>query len=127
MKRRRSRQYENEETVELGEVLEPYRQEPQWANEESGEEIFYAEASPDAAADEWQAEYEDFYGDEYSEEHEIADDESRFRIAMGMFDLISMIIGIVVVLVLASMLITLFNWLRNDILHSALLLQSGLQ
>jgi len=127
MKRRRSRQYENEETVELGEVLEPYRQEPQWADEEAYDDGFYAEQPPQEEIEAWQDEYQDFYGEEYSDEHEMADNEGRFRIAMGMFDLISIIIGIVVILVLVSMLITLFNWLRNDILHSALLLQSGLQ
>ena len=129
MKRRRSRSYENEETVELDEVLEPYRQEQeyQWAEAENAEDHLYAEASPAADDEMWQTEYEDYYSEEYSEEHEMADDESRFRIAMGMFDLISIVIGIVVILVLASMLITLLNWLRNDILHSALLLQSGLQ
>ena len=115
-RRRRNKQYENEQTIELNEALEPY-EELQWADENS-----YADQNA-AYADEDQA----FYGDEYSEEHELADTETRFHIAVGVFDLISIIIGIVVILVLVSMLITLFNWLRNDILHSALLLQSGLR
>lgn len=121
MKRRR-RNKQNEEALELDEVLEPY-EELQWADENG-----YAEPN-DGQDDsqEYQNGYEEFYGDEYSEEHELADSEGRFRIAVGMFDLISIIVGIVVVLVLVSMLITLFNWLRNDILHSALLLQSGLR
>ena len=71
--------------------------------------------------------YEEFFDEEYSEEHEEADSESRFRLAMGVFDLVSIFVGIVVILVLSGMLITLINWLRTDILHSALLLQSGLQ
>ncbi len=116
MKRRRSKAYETEETVELGEVLEPYQQ-PETIYQDPQEE--YPEAYLEG--------YEDFYGDEYSEEHEAVDNETRFHIAMGAFDLISICIGIVVILLLVSMLITLFNWLRNDILHSALLLQSGLQ
>ncbi len=119
-RRRRNKQYENEEAVELNEVLEPY-DELQWADENG-----YADNVQDESAGYVEG-YEEFYSDEYSEEHELADSEGRFRVAIGVFDLISIIIGIVVILVLVSMLITLFNWLRNDILHSALLLQSGLQ
>ena len=122
MKRRR-RNKQNEETVELDEVLEPYEEELQWADENG-----YPNCNDEQDdSQEYQNSYEEFYDDEYSEEHELADSEGRFRIAVGVFDLISMIVGIVVVLVLVSMLITLFNWLRNDILHSALLLQSGLR
>ncbi len=121
-RRRRNRQYENEEAVELDEVLEPY-QELQWSDDNG-----YANAA-DGQDDssEYLEGYQDFYGDEYSEEHELADSEGRFRFAIGVLDLISIIIGIVVILVLVSLLITLFNWLKNDILHSALLLQSGLR
>ena len=126
MKRRRNKQYENEESVELGSVLEPYEEQP-WSDEAAYEEEFYEEPPQDDYPDAYMEGYQDFYGEEYSEEHEAADTEGRFRIAMGMFDLLSIIIGIVVILVLVGMLIALFNWLRNDILHSALLLQSGLQ
>ena len=127
MKRRRSRQYETEEAVELGRVLEPYAQQPQWADEnqeipedfESAPQEEYPEAYLDG--------YEDFYGEEYSEEHEAADLETRFHVAIGLFDLISIIVGIAVILVLVALLVALFNWLKTDILNSALLLQSGLQ
>ena len=125
MKRRRSRQYENDEAIELGQVLEPY-EEQQWAEQPvDGEETYDAQQDeyPEAYLDG----YQDFYGEEYSEEHELADTEGRFHFAVGLFDLISILIGVVVILVLVSLLMTLFNWLRNDILHSALLLQSGLQ
>ena len=124
MKRRIKKNYEAEETVQLGDLLEPPR-EQQW-EEYAQEPDFYEEQPFDEAENDPYAGLDE-YGEEYSEEHEMADSESRFRIAMGMFDLISIIVGIVVILVLVSMLITLFNWLRNDILHSALLLQSGLQ
>ena len=121
MKRRRSKQYEKEESVQLEQVLEPYTQ--QWTDEND-----YAVETFDASGEqEYDDEYQEFYGEEYSEEHEQADSEDRFRIAMGLFDLISIIIGIVVILVLVSLLITLFNWLRNDILHSALFLTNGLK
>lgn len=125
MKRRRNRQYETEEAVELGEVLEPYNNQ-QWADENGYPQEEYTQPQQEYAESYLEG-YEDFYGEEYSEEHEAVDSETRFHIAIGVFDLISIFIGIVVILVLVGMLITLFNWLRNDILHSALLLQSGLQ
>lgn len=125
MKRRRNRQYETEEAVELGEVLEPYDNQ-QWADENSYQQEAY-EQPQEEYAEAYLEGYEDFYSEDYSEEYEAADNETRFHIALGVFDLISILIGIVVILVLVGMLMTLFNWLRNDILHSALLLQSGLQ
>lgn len=114
MKRRR-RQHE-EEPVELGEVLEPYDQ--QWKQEYAA----YEETPP-----QYDQNYDETYADEYSDEHEAADIEGRFRIAMGVFDLASILVGIAVILVLVTMLVTLAQWLRSDILHSALLMQSGLQ
>ena len=46
---------------------------------------------------------------------------------MGVFDTVSILVGVLVVLILVAMLISLVNWLRSDIMHSMLLLQSGLQ
>ncbi|MBQ7867451.1 MAG: hypothetical protein IJ354_04835 [Clostridia bacterium] len=115
MANKRRRRYE-EEAVALDEVLEPYEQQPYYEeaetvyDDETQQELFY-----------------ESYADEYSEEHELADMESRFRLAVGMLDLISIVVGIVVILVLVAMLVTLFQWLQDDILHSALLMQSGLQ
>ena len=115
MSRRRRRQYEEtEEPFELQQVLQPDQQ-PQWADETWQDEQPYED------------EYSEFEQAEYSDIHEEADSESRFRIAMGLFDLVSILIGIGVILLLVALLYTLFNWLRNDILHSALLIQSGLQ
>ena len=111
MKRRRSRVYE-EEPVELNEVLEP-NEEQQWDQEEF---VYDQPYDP----------YDDPYLDDYSDEHEAIDHESRFHLAVGMLDLISICIGIVVILALVAMLATLVGWLQNDIMHSALLLQSGL-
>ena len=121
MKRRRNKQIENEQTVALEQVLEPYEQ--QWADEND----YSAEEYTEAFEEEYPADYEEFYGEDYSAEHAEADSEDRFRIAMGLFDLISIVIGIAVILVLVSLLITLLNWLRNDVLHSAMFLQSGLK
>jgi len=124
---RQNEQYDTEEAYELNEVLEPYEDDEQeWANDGEYQQPYeqpYQDEYPEAYLEG----YEDFYDEEYSEEHEAADSESRFRIAMGVFDLVSICVGIVVILVLAAMLIALFNWLKTDILHSALLLQSGLQ
>lgn len=123
MKRRRRRYEEmDEEAVELGDVLEPY-QEIQWQDEPYMQDVY---AQP-PAQDPYVQGYMDGYEEEYSDEHEAADHESRFRIAMGMFDLISIFVGILVILALVAMLFTLFDWLRSDIQHSALLIQSGLQ
>ena len=126
MRRRRSKQYENEEAVELQQVLEPYTNQ-QWSDEAVDQDDQYAQNPEEDYPDAYLEGYEDFYGEDYSEAHEAADTETRFRIAIGLFDLISMIVGIIVVLLLVGLIVTLFNWLKNDILHSALLLQSGLQ
>lgn len=121
MKKRRRRYEEAEEAVELGDVLEPYEDHTGWTQEE------YAPSDMDYE-DPYVQGFQDGYDmEEYSDEHEAVDHESRFRIALGMFDLLSILAGIVVILLLVAMLITLFNWLRSDILHSVLLMQSGLQ
>jgi hypothetical protein len=44
--------------------------------------------------------------------------EHNFRIAMNVFDLISMLIGLAVILVLAAMLFSLVNWVQQDISQS---------
>ena len=119
MANRRRRRYEEEEAVELEQMLQPYdqpAQEEYWQQEMDDDAAQYAEMYTDQS-----------YMEEYSEEHEAADLESRVHIAMGVLDLISILIGIVVILGLVAMLAALFSWLRNDILHSALLMQSGLQ
>lgn len=110
---RRRRRYDEEEQMELEDVLEPYRQ---WNGQQ--------EAAQDAYE---YVQYDEPYAEDYSDEHEALDSDSRFRMAMGLFDLISIFVGIVVILLLVAMLVSLFNWLQDDILHSALLMQSGLQ
>lgn len=122
MRERRRRRYEeDEDAMQLGDVLEPYGN-VGW--EEPDRDGFGQETYEDPYA---QGYVDGYYGEEYSEEHEAVDHEGRFRIALGMLDLVSIFVGIVLILVLVAMLITLFNWLRSDIMHSALLLQSGLQ
>lgn len=115
-----TRRYEpQEDAVELGDVLEPY--EPQETYDEpypAQDEAYYDEPYLEDGAE---------YIDEYSDEHEAIDIEGRFKVAMGVFDTVSILVGILVILALVAILMTLINWLRTDILHSALLLQSGLQ
>ena len=118
--RRRRRQYE-EEAVELEEVLEPYGQQnvqqPQYEQPDFEQ--------PQYDHPHYDQPYEEEY--DYSDEHEAADEETRFRVAMGIFDMVSIFVGIAVILGLVAMLVTLLQWLNNDILHSALLITSGLQ
>ena len=116
MKRRRRRYEETDEAVELGDVLEPYQQ-SEW------DDASYAQPQDDPYV---QGYVDGYYGEEYSAEEDLIDHNGRFRIAMGMFDFVSIFVGIIVILLLVAMLITLFNWLQTDIQHSALLLQSGL-
>jgi len=125
---RQNEQYNSEEAYELDEVLEPFEEEEQqWDADGYYQQQAYEQPYQDEYPEAYAEGYEEFFDEEYSEEHEEADSESRFRLAMGVFDLVSIFVGIVVILVLSGMLITLINWLRTDILHSALLLQSGLQ
>lgn len=144
--RRFKRREDEEQELRLDDVLEPYEQ-------EEPEEIGfspYDEAQPpyeqtqpaydgnqpsydaqDPPYDERQPDYGDPYDEEYSDYHEAMDEAmneaGRFRVAMGVFDTVSILVGIGVILLLVAMLVSLVGWLRSDILHSALLLQSGLQ
>ena len=122
MRERRYRRYEQEEeAVQLGDVLEPYGN-AEW--DEAAQEPYMQDEYEDPYM---QGYVDGAYAEEYSEEHEMIDHEGRFRIAIGMFDLVSIFVGIVVILVLVAMLIMLVEWLGSDIMHSALLLQSGLK
>ena len=117
-RRRRREEYEElEDEIQLDEALEPYE------DEGLGDAAYAQDGYSYPAYEQDMGEY----AVEYSEEHEEADHESRFRIALGMFDLMSIFAGIVVILVLVAMLLMLVGWLRTDIMHSALMLQSGLQ
>ena len=121
MRERRRRRYEeDEEALQLGDVLEPSARDTWNASVQEPEQEVYDDPYVQGYAD-------GYYNDEYSEEHEAVDHEGRFRIAIGVFDLISIFVGIVVILLLVAMLFLLFDWLKSDIQHSALLLQSGLQ
>ena len=123
---RRSRQSE-EELLRLEEVLEPYDDQQAYgfqydegiAYEEPINDQLYQQAEvphyPEAA-------YADYLPqEEYEEEPEL-----RFGVAIHVFDVISSLVGVFVILVLVAMLLTLVDWLRTDILHSFVMLQSGI-
>jgi uncharacterized protein YqhQ len=69
----------------------------------------------DAGEYEENDEYEE-YGD-YDLDEEL-DSEHHFRIAMSVFNLISMLIGLAVILVLTALLFSLFNWVLRDLSQS---------
>ena len=154
-KRRFRRGEHQEEELRLDDVLEPYDQDEPADDEQSGQTfaLYEDEAGPlyeqqpsygeqhppyepaydaqEPSYEEDQPPYGDPYDEEYSGYHEAMDEAmnqaGRFKVAMGVFDTVSILVGIGVILLLVAMLVSLVSWLRSDILHSALLLQSGLQ
>ena len=111
-----------EDELRLDQVLEPYQQE---AYEQPGPEEDYVPPLQEPPYE--QPPYEEEYSDYHEAMDEAMDEAGRFRVAMGVFDTVSILVGVVVILALVAMLVSLVSWLRSDILHSALLLQSGLQ
>jgi len=65
-----------------------------------------------------------FEEEEYSDYSEELDDTHRFRVAMNVFDLISVLAGLAVILVLVAILVSLITWLEGDITQSFTLLTS---
>lgn len=108
-KRRRSQRYE-EEQLQLDEVLEPY----QYADDSQNEEL-YADAD-----------YQRYPEAGYAEYLAQEEPENRFGVAVHVFDVISSLAGVFVILILVAMLLTLVDWLRTDLVHSFMLLQSGI-
>lgn len=103
---------------------------PPYAQPDDGE-TDYDDGDPYAPQDELDGDglYEDapYEDDEYSDYHEALDHEGRVRTAIGVFDTVSTLVGVVVILVLAAMLFSLISWLQADVTHSLTLLQSGIQ
>ena len=65
-----------------------------------------------------------FEDEEYSDYSEELDDSHRFHIAMNVFNLISVLAGLAVILVLVAILVSLLTWLQRDITQSFTLLTS---
>ena len=59
----------------------------------------------------------------YSEE----ESGGRFHMAMNVFDTMSVLMGVVVILALTTLIISIISWLRADITHSFVILQSRIQ
>ena len=68
-----------------------------------------------------------FETDTYSDYDEELDDTHRFRVAMNVFDLISILAGLALILVLVAILVSLVTWLQGDLTQSFTLLTSNLQ
>ncbi|MCE5342759.1 MAG: hypothetical protein LLF96_04110 [Eubacteriales bacterium] len=68
-----------------------------------------------------------FEEQEYSDFNEELDDTHRFRVAMSVFNLISILAGLALILVMVAILISLITWLQGDITQSVTLLTSNLQ
>jgi uncharacterized membrane protein len=64
---------------------------------------------------------------ESSDVNEELDDTHRFRMAIGVFNLISILAGLAFILVMVALLISLITWLQGDISQSLTLLTSNLQ
>jgi hypothetical protein len=76
------------------------------------------ETYEDADAYEEDEDYGDYDDYEESALDEELGREHNFRIAMSVFDLISMLVGLAVILVLTALLFGLFNWVQRDISQS---------
>ncbi len=69
----------------------------------------------------------DFGTDEYADAGEEPEDSHRFHVALNVFDLISILAGVAVILVLVAILVSLVTWLQGDISQSLTLLTSNLK
>ena len=67
-----------------------------------------------------------FEEEDYSDYNEELDNTHRFHVAMNVFDLISVIVGLAVILLLVAILVSLITWLQSDITQSFTLLTSQL-
>lgn len=107
-----SDEFHQVDEVSLDEVLQPYDQSLEG----------FEEGMPNEAEV-----YNDYVYDDYEDEHDAIESQGRFRIAMGALNLMSILVGMFVILVLVTLLLTLYNWVKTDILTSLSWFQSGLQ
>ena len=68
-----------------------------------------------------------FEEEEYSDYNEELDDTHRFHVAMNVFNMVSVLEGLAVILVLVAILVSLLTWLQGDITQSFTLLASQLK
>jgi len=128
---RRSRQHE-EDTLQLEQVLEPYDDQQAYGQSfQYDDNVAYEQADDGQLYQQvaYQPYPEAGYADYLPQEEELDSEEEtemRFGVAVHVFDVISSLIGVFVILILVAMLLTLVDWLRTDILHSFVMLQSGI-
>lgn len=128
---RRNRRQE-EETLQLDQVLEPYDDQQLYGQPFQYDEPIAYEDDADHGQLYQQVDYQPYpeagYADylPLEEAEEPVEAEMRFGVAVHVFDVISSLVGVFVILVLLAMLLTLVDWLRTDILHSFVMLQSGI-
>ena len=101
-----------------------YSSEPPYYEDES-DSYGYDRDDSEAYSDETGYEVEDI--DEAYELYAEDTGEKRFHVAMNMFDLLSVLLGIVTILVLTSLVVSMVSWFRTDIFHSFVILQSRIQ
>lgn len=114
-----------DEPIELNELLEPYDSQEQIATVDDYGDDEYGEPMEDAYGSSYDPALEE--EEDYSDYHEELDRAGRLHTAMGIFDSVSMVVGMVVIFLLVAMLVSLISWLRGDIAHSLALLKSGIQ
>ncbi len=81
------------------------------------EDAEYADLNENGVYEEYEEydAYDDY--DDYDLDDELSS-ENSFRIAMSVFNLISLLIGLAVILVLTALLFSLFNWVQRDLSQS---------
>lgn len=127
--------YDEDEPMQLGDLLEPFDHgeaydQPYDLNYDNVEYTQQQYDDPEYMGEDYgDSQYGDeaYTEDDYSDLHEEIDVLGRFKVAMGVFDTISVFVGIVAILGLVAILMSLISWLQTDIMHSVLLIQSGLQ
>ncbi|MBE5801367.1 MAG: hypothetical protein E7319_03675 [Clostridiales bacterium] len=121
--------------LRLDEVLEPYDEMDQayaGQQEYADDPGLYQEVAYSTYPEAGYADYEleaGAYEDDaaYDDLNDEVESEGNFTAAIHAFDVISSLVGVFVIFVLVAMLLTLVDWLRTDILHSFVLLQSGIR
>ncbi len=87
---------------------------PAYGQDNWDEDAEYADLNENGEYEEYD-EYADY--DDYDLDEQLSSEQS-FRIAMNVFDLISMLIGLAVILVLTALLFGLINWVQRDLSQS---------
>lgn len=109
-----------------------YFQQKDKAPEETPERRFYQPVEDDdpydELGDELPGDIPAEFPDALTYEEELAEQrKDRFRLAAGLFDLLAVVAGAVVILVLVAVLVSLINWVHADIIQSFTLWQTRIR